>query len=55
MNQMVIEHLDPAAWGANTLGSSRPIAAIFTRMRAVTGSTGKVPWLPSAPLRPTIV
>jgi uncharacterized damage-inducible protein DinB len=32
MNQMIIEHLDPAVWNAKTPGSVRTIAAIFTHM-----------------------
>ena len=37
MNQMLIEHLDPAAWTAKPPGKSkvRPIAAIFTHMHNV--------------------
>jgi uncharacterized damage-inducible protein DinB len=39
MNQILIEHLDPAAWRAKTLatppGSVRSIAAIFTHMHNV--------------------
>ncbi|MEI9973383.1 MAG: DinB family protein [Ignavibacteriota bacterium] len=35
MNQMVIEHLNPAAWRAQPPGNSRPIAAIFTHMHNV--------------------
>ena len=30
MNQMVIEHLDPAAWKAKPAGKARTIGAIFT-------------------------
>ncbi|MGB6945024.1 MAG: hypothetical protein WBE37_21680 [Bryobacteraceae bacterium] len=30
MNQMLIEHLDPAAWKAKPPGQVRTIAAIFT-------------------------
>jgi len=32
MNQMVLEHLDPAAWSAKAPGQSRTIAAIFTHV-----------------------
>jgi uncharacterized damage-inducible protein DinB len=32
MNQMLIEHLDPAAWLAKPPGKARHIAAIFTHM-----------------------
>ncbi len=35
MNQMLIEHLDPAAWNAKPAGKVRPIAAIFTHMHNV--------------------
>jgi uncharacterized damage-inducible protein DinB len=35
MNQMIIEHLDPAAWRAKPTGKVRPIAAIFTHMHNV--------------------
>jgi uncharacterized damage-inducible protein DinB len=35
MNQMVIEHLDPAAWAAKPPGRARTIAAIFTHMHNV--------------------
>ncbi len=37
MNQMLIEHLDPAAWSAKPPGKAgtRPIAAIFTHMHNV--------------------
>ena len=35
MNQMLIEHLDPAAWTAKPAGKSRTIAAIFTHMHNV--------------------
>ena len=35
MNQMVIEHLDPAAWTAKPPGRARTIAAIFTHMHNV--------------------
>jgi uncharacterized damage-inducible protein DinB len=37
MNQMLIEHLDPAAWRAKPPGKARPrtIAAIFTHMHNV--------------------
>src|SRR5579864_7618413 len=35
MNQVLIEHLDPAAWRAKPPGKVRPIAAIFTHMHNV--------------------
>ncbi len=35
MNQVLIEHLDPAAWRAKTPGRVRTIAAIFTHMHNV--------------------
>lgn len=35
MNQLLIEHLDPAAWRAKPAGKARPIAAIFTHMHNV--------------------
>src|SRR6202022_4563971 len=35
MNQMLIEHLDPAAWRAKPPGKGRTIAAIFTHMHNV--------------------
>jgi uncharacterized damage-inducible protein DinB len=35
INQMLIEHLDPAAWRAKTPGNVRTIAAIFTHMHNV--------------------
>jgi len=35
MNQILIEHLDPAAWKANAPGKVRTIAAIFTHMHNV--------------------
>jgi uncharacterized damage-inducible protein DinB len=35
MNQMLIEHLDPAAWRAKPPGKVRTIAAIFTHMHNV--------------------
>jgi uncharacterized damage-inducible protein DinB len=35
MNQLVIEHLDPAAWKTKPPGDVRPIAAIFTHMHNV--------------------
>ena len=35
MNQILIEHLDPAAWRAKPPGNVRPIAAIFTHMHNV--------------------
>jgi uncharacterized damage-inducible protein DinB len=35
MNQLLIEHLDPAAWRAQPPGKARTIAAIFTHMHNV--------------------
>src|SRR5215469_18856120 len=35
MNQMLIEHLNPAAWRAKPPGKARTIAAIFTHMHNV--------------------
>jgi uncharacterized damage-inducible protein DinB len=35
MNQMIIEHLDPAAWKAKAPGKARSIVAIFTHMHNV--------------------
>ena len=35
MNQLLIEHLDPAAWKAKPPGNVRPIVAIFTHMHNV--------------------
>ena len=35
MNQILIEHLDPAAWTAKPPGGARTIAAIFTHMHNV--------------------
>lgn len=35
MNQLLIEHLDPAAWRMNPPGRVRTIAAIFTHMHNV--------------------
>jgi uncharacterized damage-inducible protein DinB len=35
MNQLLIEHLDPAAWTAKPPGKARTIAAIFTHMHNV--------------------
>ena len=35
MNQLLIEHLDPAAWKAKPPGKMRTIAAIFTHMHNV--------------------
>jgi uncharacterized damage-inducible protein DinB len=35
MNQMLIEHLDPAAWKAKPPGKTRSIVAIFTHMHNV--------------------
>jgi len=50
MNQILIEHLDPAAWKAQPPGKVRSIAAIFTHMHNVrtkwirlTASHPKVP------------
>lgn len=37
INQLVIEHLDPAAWRAKPPGNVRTIAAIFTHMHNVRG------------------
>jgi uncharacterized damage-inducible protein DinB len=37
MNQMLIEHLNPAAWTAQPPGKVRTIAAIFTHMHNVRG------------------
>ena len=37
MNQLLIEHLDPAAWRAKSPGNVRSIAAIFTHMHNVRG------------------
>src|SRR5882762_8441599 len=37
MNQILIEHLDAAAWRAKPPGKSRNIAAIFTHMHNVRG------------------
>jgi uncharacterized damage-inducible protein DinB len=37
MNQILIEHLDPAAWRATPPGKARTIAAIFTHMHNVRG------------------
>ena len=34
-NQVLIEHLDPAAWNAKLPGNTRTIAAIFTHMHNV--------------------
>ena len=34
-NQILIEHLDPAAWRAKPPGKARPIVAIFTHMHNV--------------------
>ena len=33
MNQIIIEHLDPAAWSTRPPGKARTIAAIFTHMQ----------------------
>jgi uncharacterized damage-inducible protein DinB len=35
MNQLLIEHLDPAAWRATPPGKVRTIAAIFTHMHNI--------------------
>ena len=35
MNQLLLEHLDPAAWKAKPPGNTRTIAAIFTHMHNV--------------------
>jgi uncharacterized damage-inducible protein DinB len=35
INQILIEHLDPAVWGAKPPGKGRTIAAIFTHMHNV--------------------
>lgn len=35
LNQMVIEHLDPAAWRAKPPGNVRTIAAIFAHVHNV--------------------
>ncbi|MFZ0701901.1 MAG: DinB family protein [Candidatus Acidiferrales bacterium] len=35
MNQILLEHLDPAAWSAKPPGQVRPIGAIFTHMHNV--------------------
>jgi uncharacterized damage-inducible protein DinB len=35
MNQLLIEHLDPATWKANPPGNVRTVAAIFTHMHNV--------------------
>jgi uncharacterized damage-inducible protein DinB len=35
MNQMIIEHLDPAAWNAKPPGKARSLAAIFTHVHNV--------------------
>ena len=35
INQVLIEHLDPAAWNAKPPGNTRTIAAIFTHMHNV--------------------
>ncbi len=35
MNQILIEHLDPAAWRAKPPGKTRPIVAIFSHMHNV--------------------
>ena len=35
INQLLIEHLDPAVWNAKPAGNTRTIAAIFTHMHNV--------------------
>ena len=35
LNQVLIEHLDPAAWSTKPPGNTRTIAAIFTHMHNV--------------------
>ena len=35
INQVLIEHLDPAVWKAKPPGKARPIVAIFTHMHNV--------------------
>src|SRR4029077_1753252 len=35
MNQILIEHLEPAAWRAKPAGKARTIAAIFTHLHNV--------------------
>src|SRR5260370_38419139 len=35
INQILIEHLDPAAWRAKPPGKARTIAAIFTHMHNI--------------------
>jgi uncharacterized damage-inducible protein DinB len=35
MNQILIEHVDPAAWNAKPAGKIRPIVAIFTHIHNV--------------------
>ena len=56
MNQVLIEHLDPAAWKAKPPGKARTITAIFTHMHNVrakrvrlTAPHLKVP-IPKAPV-----
>ena len=41
MNQVLIEHLDPAAWRAKPPGNVRTIAAIFTHMHNVRAEVGE--------------
>ena len=41
MNQILIEHLDPAAWRAKPPGKVRTIAAIFTHMHNVRCQVGQ--------------
>jgi hypothetical protein len=43
MNQVLIEHLDRAAWNAEPPGGARSIAAIFTQMHNV-----RTKWIRSA-------
>src|ERR1700733_7194602 len=35
MNQILIEHLDPAAWRAKPPGAVRPVVAIFTHVHNI--------------------
>ena len=41
MNQLLIEHLDPAAWRAKPPGKVRTIAAVFTHMHNVRSQVGQ--------------
>ena len=52
MNQILIEHLDPAAWRAKAPGGARTIAAIFTHMHNVRSKWVRLtaPHLKVAPL-----